>query len=321
MKLAKRVRAFLLERDNAGLIILLLGCFSLTAAVMHYAFVALKPDSVYHVYQFQTNLLFHPGKEARLLSGALIYGLHFVLRKMFLALIAAEWLFAFFSFSALYLLAQRIIKDRTYALLAVAGLMFYYPLSFQLSTSRFGEFLLFGLFFALVYLVLAGQELLFVLLLLIAATQRPEIAFSGVMFKLAYDLFERRDWRRAAADLLLIPLPFAVVWGINRFYAIDTNRYLQDSILLMRFLGNLKGIVLHLSAYAPIIVLALFNYRRLGRIVYLMLLALVPYLAMITIAGNYSESRLFLPFAGVLLIGVCYAIKNKGVFTLEKLIS
>lgn len=305
---------------NKAIILLIIFSLSLTFAFMHFAFVAMGPGSVRNAYKGQELLVFNPtGREdARILTPYFIYFIHFLIPKDSLPLIIAEAIFAFFSFMAVFLLSKNIIKDDIFSLLAVVGVSIFSPLAFQHAASRFGEVLLIGLYPMLVLLALEKKEILFIIMISIASLQRPEIAICSIVFKLLYNVLDRRNYWMMALNFTLLIVPFAIVGIINYFYDISTAKYIMSEA--WRTLNNLKYIWFYALVFSPILILSVSNFKRFGGIVYLMLISLMPYLIAITIAGGFAESRLFLPLATICIIGICSSIKSKGSFTLENLL-
>lgn len=328
MTTINRLRSILLMNKCFGLKISLILCLSLTSALMHYAFVNITRETIINSFAMQKALLCHPLGEARLLSSLgvnifyILSGL--VIRHDFwvimLTLILTESVFAFFALGSLYLVAQSIINDDRYSMAVLFFVSIFTPLAYQLASRRYGELLSFGFYMFLVYLVSKKREFSFLLVIIIASLQRPEMAISAVFYKLISNYHEDKSIYKTFYNLLMITIPFIILALINIFYKINTVGYVK-TFLFTQIIASLKGVFLYWPVFAPLLLLTFFNFRYFGWRVKAMLIALIPYLLVITCTGNYSESRLFIPFVAVLTIGVFAALKNKEGDGLKKLIT
>lgn len=305
---------------NKAVIVLIIFSLSITYAFMHFAFLAIRPENIHAAYKGQESLVFNPqGREdARILIPYLLFFIHSIVAKDSAALILAEIVVAFFSFAAVFLLSKKIVKDDAFSLLAVMSTVIFSPLAFQHALHRFGEVLLIGFYPMLIFLILEKKELLYIAMLFVASLQRPELAICSILFKVIYDWLNKQGYMKLIYNISIMIIPFLIVGIINYYYNISTAKYILAEAY--RTLQNLQWFWYYVLVYSPVVFLSICNYKKFGRLIYLMLFSLIPYLISITIAGAFAESRLFLPLATICIIGICFSVKSKGEFTLGNLL-
>lgn len=234
--------------------------------------------------------------------------------RPFWTVFPAEAICAAFSFFALFLLSVVFIHDKRYSILSVISFAFFTPYALQMN-QRYGELLIFGFYAALLVCVLRGKYFLYILFLILASLQRPDIAVASVFFKITHSFFIKKKHGQAILDLAYFFIPIGVFLLISRVYGFTSAAYKSAYVqwLFVRPIENMKFLRFIILMYFPLVALSFWAFRYFGRELKLVILSLIPYLLMLVFLSSFAESRLLFPLFIILNIGIIKAVKDSGI--------
>ena len=306
---------------------------SLSLAWMHLNIVMfLPPDGCTGMYQTQIllaqGLTKNPDAQVRLLYPNIVRAIGAIIPDKWpithkpssflamshpvLAFAGAEWISIFFCLLGMFLLSNEIFGSRLRAFLATVGYSIFLPYIFNLP-HRWGEAFIPGFFCFLAYCVLARKNPLFLVMLILCAFQRPDIAAVSVLLKIIYDYKQfKKKYLMLLYNLALIIVPIFINYTLVTYLKLDTYG-LYTSYGLKYVKGNTITIPFLILYFFPVLITAAVRFKNFDKKVYYLLFSLLPYLAVTYVIGGYSETRILHPLVAALIIGVFSSIDTQTI--------
>lgn len=303
-------------RTRQGFYILAILLLSVSQTFMHMSF--LRNESIIPNYEAQIRIARglaadSPEIQLRMLFPMMVRAMGSVIpenigtyRHARFSLAISEWMSLVFSIFGLFFLSEKILQSSLRAFLVVVSFSIFLPNIFQF-TFRYGEAFIFGFFSFLVYAVLSGKQMLFVVLLFLCSFQRADVAMTAVIFKMIYDYSALKRYRASVLDLVLFGIPVAVVSLVTYVYKLSPVKSMVE-LASTQMLPNIMYAPYVFLLYSPVFVFSFLGWRRFDGLIYLILLSLVPYLMVISVLGQLAESRLIHPLIVTLIIGMFSAV-------------
>lgn len=301
------------------LIVLVVFGLGVTYAAMHWNFLEVPEaysDFLEKNLDFQIGLAngMHkeiPDFQSRILVPNIIKTMFIISRRPCRAIFLSELFFAVFSLFSFLLLANKLLSNKSYSLLAVVILSLFTPYCFQL-LHRYGELLIVGFYSLLVFFILSERTAWYIFLLFICSLQRPDIAVATVCFRIIYTISIKKKFNLLLFNLLLFLIPVAMLLTITNVYGIHRVGFFNEYIhpMTSKLKCNMRFAKYLFLMYFPIVVATLLSFRYFDKTIKLILISLLPYLLFVTLLGNFSESRLLMPVFSILIIGIVKVIKE-----------
>lgn len=221
----------------------------------------------------------------------------------------AQWLINFFSLWMFFLCAQFVYKDYYKSFFALFFIGLFFPLLIM-PFFAFGMALLLGIYFAIVYATLSRNNFLFFIFVMMGSFVRQDLACCAILFKGLYDYFilQKRRLRDFIVTAVVLFVPLFSFLAICRYFELsDSSDY--TGILGYRFLSNLISLRSMVLLFFPLLAFWGIVKFKWDRVCLLMFISILPYVFLVTLLGNFTESRLILPVVAVLILNVGALIK------------
>lgn len=294
-----------------------------TYAAMHWSFT-IPFESTQKNIDFQISLTqgMHPNEpdtQSRILFPFLVKILNLLVKRPFWIMFFAESICAIFAYASFFSLSQVLIREKRYALLSTLFVAVFTPYALQFE-QRYGELFILGFYSVLLFLIIRQKWFWYILFLVLASFQRPDIALASVFFKFLHTLIVRRKILQIFYDAVLLCIPMLIVFFISRYYGLLNAGYKEAYVkwIFIRPVENIKALRFILMMYLPIFILAFTAFSGFSRMIKIILVSLVPYLVILLFLSSFGESRLLMPLFAVLIIGIIGWLKDSKVLITSK---
>jgi hypothetical protein len=304
-----RIGALGSQGERTGVLLVLV--VSATLAVMYQNTVqghdATDRVVNYYVAIFKGRPDAHFEESSRLLVPFLIYAAERALGNLDWALVVVAGLITAFSLLMLYLLCLQLTGSALRAALAALAMALFVPIYIG-QLYPVSAPLIFGFYCGLCWSALAGRRAMFVAIGLAGIFQRPELVVCAALFWLLQDKLYLQ-WRRALLPVAMALAAIVIPLAVKALTATSDTIYFEKiarwacGITSCPGENNLLYLKKDLFLYLPVIAGLLWT-RKLDRTCVNMMLALVPYIGLFVLVGDFTEPRLFFPIAAVAIANI-----------------